>query len=233
MKKYLIGNWKSNKTAEEVRVFLKTFNDNLLKNKKNIPANIEAVICPAFLHLDLAGKLIQKYNLPLKLGVQDISPFSSGSYTGEIYAAQAKEFAQYCLIGHSERRKYFKEDDNLLKLKTQEALKSGLNVIFCVPDSKTPIPDGISLIAYEPVFAIGTGIPDTPENANKTISEIKSKNGNPSAVYGGSVTAENIGLFLKQKSIDGVLPGKASLDADHYYRMLIQSSYADLKNQLR
>lgn len=224
MKKYLIGNWKSNKTAEEVELFFKILNDNLIKNKKNFPENIEAVICPAFIHLDLAGKLIQKYNLPLKLGVQDVSPFSAGSYTGEIYAAQIKEYAQYCLIGHSERRKYFKEEDNLLKLKVNEAIKSGLTVIYCVPDVQTTIPQGVDLVAFEPVFAIGTGIPDTPENAGKTISEIKSKNSVPFVIYGGSVTAENIGLFLKQKSIDGVLPGKASLDADHYYRMLTNAA---------
>ena len=224
MKKYLIGNWKSNKTAGEVEIFFNALKTESTKHKAKIPDAMETVICPTFIHRAQAKKLIKFHNLPVKLGAQDVSPYGSGAYTGEVFAGQLKQLVDYIIVGHSERRKYFHETPDQLLLKVNEAKKSGLKVIYCAPDNITPVPENVDIVAYEPVFAIGTGVSDTPQNANKTISEIKGKYGIKNVIYGGSVTAENIREFLKQKSIDGVLPGKSSLDADQYFRMLTNAA---------
>lgn len=209
---YIIGNWKSNKNREEVK--------NWFHELENIKTNHEVVICPTYVHLSLAKNLHDSLNLSLKLGAQDISPFPNGAFTGEVSAWQLKELVEYVIIGHSERRKNFKEDDTLLAEKVKQAKDQGLKTIFCVPDEKTPVPKGVHLIAYEPIFAIGTGKADTPENASKTIGEIKNKYPQVPVIYGGSVTPENIASYLKTNNIDGALPGKASLDAENFARMV-------------
>jgi triosephosphate isomerase len=131
-----------------------------------------------------------------------------------------KELADWVLIGHSERRKYFNESDADLATKVEKAHNVGLKVIFCVPDDKTPVPTGVEVVAYEPVWAIGTGKTDTPENANAVVASIKQKTGATTVLYGGSVTAENVATFVSQPSIDGVLPGGASLDPQKYSNLV-------------
>ena len=230
-KKYLIGNWKSNKTEKEVIDFFEKFSklqvsrhpSGGLRDSRRVE-EFEAVICPSFVHLEVASKLIKELNLPLKLGAQDISHYGEGAYTGEVNGRQLKEYISYCIIGHSERRSHFQETDSLLKLKAEKAKELGIKTIFCVPDDQTSVSEGVSLIAYEPVFAIGTGKSDTPENAARVIKMIKEKTGEIPVIYGGSVTADNINHFLKMPGISGVLPGKASLDPDHFFRMLINAA---------
>ena len=224
MKKYLIGNWKSNKTTTEVTAFFDEFARLYHQGKDKLPPNIIPVVCPVYIHLPIAKELIFKNNLPISLGAQDISPYNAGAYTGEVYADQLIEYAEFVIIGHSERRKYFLENDTLLASKLNQAKNLNLKSIYCVSDSSAIIPVGVSIIAYEPLFAIGTGKPDTPENAAKTIAEIKKKNSNIPVIYGGSVTADNIKSFLETDAIDGVLPGKSSLDPEIYYRMLINAA---------
>ena len=224
IKKYIIGNWKSNKTKNEVSSFFKSLKENLNSSNNISYKDIELAVCPSFVHLELSKQLVEELKLPLTLGAQDISPFESGAFTGEVNGSQLKEYVKYVIIGHSERRNHFQESENLLRLKVFQAKKYGINVIFCVPDSKTSIPKEVNLIAYEPVFAIGTGKSDTPQNANNVIKEIKNKNSNIPVIYGGSVTDVNIADFLNKDSIDGVLPGKASLDAETFYRMLINAA---------
>ncbi|MGH7203545.1 MAG: triose-phosphate isomerase family protein, partial [Candidatus Levyibacteriota bacterium] len=155
------------------------------------------------------------------IGAQDISPFASGAYTGEVNANQIKEFAQYAIIGHSERRKYFREDDEMLIKKVRMALAEGIIPIFCVASADTFIPEGVELVAYEPLFAIGSGKADTPEDAEEIARAIKEKNADvKTVIYGGSVNPENVHSFTSMPSVDGVLPGGASLDTQKFTQLI-------------
>jgi len=183
----------------------------------------EVVVCPSFTHLPVLKSLIMNHNSSIKLGSQNISPFENGSYTGEVNGAQIKEYAQFVIVGHSERRKYFNETDDMLSQKVEMAKKYSLEVIYCIQDEKTPIPPHVSIVAYEPVFAIGTGTPDTPENANEVAGSAKAKSSITTVLYGGSVTSENAGQFLSMEKIDGVLVGKASLDASEFNKIVTAS----------
>lgn len=218
MKKlFIIGNWKSNKTVLETREWV----EKMTASNLQIGEGKEVVVCSSYPSLSLLKHLITKENLPIHIGAQDISPFGPGAYTGEVNASQIKEFATYTIIGHSERRKYFKEDDELLGKKVQIALAAGLTPVFCVDSEKTLLPQGVALVAYEPLFAIGSGQADTPEDAEKVAAAIKAKNPNIKAViYGGSVTAENVQTFTAMPSVDGVLPGGVSLDAEKFTQLI-------------
>ncbi len=218
MKKYIIGNWKSNKTVEEAKQWLDKFNSQLQTTNYNLQAKI--IICPAFTHLSLFREYIDAKKLPIELGAQDVSAYDSGAYTGQVSAAMLQGLVDWVIIGHSERRKYFGETDEVLSQKVVQAQKAGLNVIFCVSDEKTAIPDGVAAVAYEPVWAIGSGKTDTPENANAVCGEIKQKTHVATVIYGGSVKPENVASFLSQKQIDGVLPGGASLQANSFFNLI-------------
>ena len=130
-----------------------------------------------------------------------------------------KAFVTYVIIGHSERRTLLHETDMIVTLKAKQALMHGLTPILCVSDLTTPIPDGVRIVAYEPVAAIGTGHPDTPENANAIAHELKS-HGVTTVLYGGSVTSENVYRFTSQDGLDGVLVGKASIDPTEFLTLI-------------
>lgn len=198
---FIAGNWKSNKTLKEAQEWLTSFTATW-------GSHITVILCVPY---TLLGFFAAK-KPPFLLGAQDISPFGEGAYTGEINAKQIKDFAQWVIIGHSERRNTFKETDDLLRQKVEQAKTAGLKIIFCVPDATTPVPQNVDIVAYEPVWAIGTGQPDTPANANAVMTSIKAKSQGAQVIYGGSVTNENVASFVDQPAIDGVLPGGASLD---------------------
>lgn len=216
MKPLLIaGNWKSNKTiieAEEWLRELRTQNLELNDQRKGITL----VLCVPFTLLHFLHDQIKQLNMPIALGSQDVSPYPEGAYTGEIASRQIKEFADWVIIGHSERRNYFGETDALLKQKVEQAKAGGLKVIYCVPDGNTPIPTGVDVAAYEPVWAIGTGKADTPENAGSVIARIKQTFRVGTVLYGGSVTPTKVASFVTHPAIDGVLPGGASLEAETF-----------------
>ncbi len=222
--KYLIGNWKANKNLSEVEIFFKTFADLYNQKKLDWSDNLEVVLCPPFIYLEQAKRLVKKYNLPFKLGAQDISPYDNGAFTGEVTARQIKEFAEFVLIGHSERRKNFKELDTMLAEKVKQANGFRLQIVYCVPDEKAVIPEGVSIVAYEPVWAIGSGQTDTPENAGRIASTIKKDNNIKSVIYGGSIKPENIAGFWESVFIDGVLPGGSSLYADSFWQMILHAT---------
>jgi len=113
------------------------------------------------------------------------------------------------------------EDDEILAQKSDRAIEAGLKIIYCVSDKNDRVPDGVDIVAYEPVWAIGTGKAATAQEAEETASAIKSKHPKVSRIlYGGSVNPDNIVEFLKMPTIGGVLPGKTSLDPDQFFRML-------------
>jgi triosephosphate isomerase len=154
------------------------------------------------------------------LGAQNVSPFDEGAYTGEVNAKQIKDFVQYVLIGHSERRQNFNETEDMLIKKVDMTLKYGLNPIFLVQNQEDVIPQGVQIVAYDPSFAIGSGTPDTPENADAIAAVIKSKNNNAQVLYGGSVTSENVKSFTAKTNLDGVIVGGASLEAEEFIKII-------------
>jgi len=212
MKKLLIaGNWKSNKTAGEAIEWLGNF---------KLETQAQVILFIPFTLLFPLKQEILRLQIPIQLGAQDISPFPDGAYTGEVSARQIKELADWVIIGHSERRKYFRETDEVLAQKVGQAKSAGLHIVYCVPDQETAIPPGVDAVAYEPVWAIGTGKSDTPDNASQVTRMIKAKSNISVVIYGGSVTPDNVASFVSQEAIDGVLPGGASLDPEKFASLI-------------
>lgn len=223
-KKYIIGNWKSNKNITETEIWFKTFQSLFFQNKKIDLEKVEMVVCVPYVFLPMAKKLRDEYKLPLELGAQDVSPFVNGAFTGEVSASQIAEFASYVIVGHSERRNNFGETDKLLSEKVKRGREAKLTPIYCIQDENTAIPEGVTVVAYEPVWAIGTGKTDTPDNANRVAQAVKQKWGGDVLLYGGSVTPDNIKSFITTEYIDGVLPGGASLDPDKFWQMILNAT---------
>jgi len=218
---FIIGNWKSHKTSKEATEWFEKL-ATLFKEETLSYENKTIILCPPFHLLPLVSSLIHEHQLPLQLGAQDVSPFEVGAYTGEVAASQLREYVDYVIIGHSERRKYFGESDEVVAQKTKQALGAGITPLVCVQSIDTTVPHGVSMIAYEPVFAIGTGNADTPEDAEKVLQTFKDK-GMQITLYGGSVNPENVASFMKESAVDGVLPGTDSLDPDLFFH-IIQNS---------
>lgn len=239
-KKIIAANWKMNKTTGETVAFLENFLREIGDED-----DVEVVIVPPFTSLQKASDyLAQSTNV--KLGAQNMSQFKSGAYTGEISAPMLRDlFVRYVVIGHSERRTLFGETDAIINQKLQVAHEAALRPIFCIGETLEERDGGMveevlerqlrcglegldskaigeTVIAYEPVWAIGTGRTATPEQAQeahafvrRTLEAIADK-----AVadkvriqYGGSVKPENAATLLEQPDIDGALVGGASLDA--------------------
>lgn len=188
--------------------------DQVASEKDVLADDKTVIVCPPFTLLQALKYKIDTFGSLIAVGAQNVSAFEEGTHTGEVAASQLKEFCSYVIVGHSERRKEFGETDEQIAEKVKLTLASGMMPILCVQDENTPIPEGVTMVAYEPIFAIGTGKPDTPENANKVCRKIRTKNSDVNAVlYGGSVTSQNVHSFTNQEAIDGVLVGSASLDA--------------------
>ena len=213
--RYIIANWKSNKLLKDCLDWVSEAGPKIQKRE-----GVEVVICPTMTSLSEVQKAVQTENFAFSLGAQNVSPFGFGSYTGEEAAEMLKQYVSYSIVGHSERRKYFAESDEMIGEKITRLKEVGVIPVLCVQDEHTPIPADVSIVAYEPVFAIGTGNADTPENANNTASRIKEAHPGIEILYGGSVTSENAKAFLEQQSISGLLIGKASLDASEFAKIV-------------
>jgi len=247
MRKPLItGNWKMNKTVSEAVDFVNNLGSALRDVK-----DVEVVICPTFVALSEVSKILEGSSA--KLGAQNMYMQENGAYTGEISPLMLKELGcRYVIIGHSERREYFKEDNKLINAKIKLALKYQLRPILCVGETlseyqnnqtidivKTEIREGLAgideeqmsqvAIAYEPIWAIGTGKTATPDDANrvhkiirKIISEMfDAKTGEKTRVqYGGSVKPDNISALMEKSDIDGALVGGASLSVESFIRIV-------------
>lgn len=205
----IAGNWKSNKTIAQTKEWIEKFKIQNVERK-----NTTVVVCAPFTALS------SMHPFPFSLGAQNVSMFDEGAYTGEITAKMIKEVADWVIIGHSERRKNFGETDEMLATKVEKAHAVGLKVIYCIPDDVTLIPAGVAVVAYEPVWAIGTGKADTSENAQAVIASVKQKAGVRTMIYGGSVTVDTAVSYIEQPSIDGILVGGASLDAEEFARLI-------------
>lgn len=205
---WIIANWKSNKTIKEALDWISEVGPKVPKTEQ-----LKIVVCPVFSVLSEVKKAITVGNFPLLVGAQNLSPFGVGAYTGEEPAQLIKELVSLAILGHSERRQNFAEDDQLIAQKVAQATENNIIPIVCVQGAETVVPDGCQLAAYEPVFAIGTGQPDTPENANEVAKSLQVKYPDLQVLYGGSVSADNISAFTVQPNLSGVLIGKASLNA--------------------
>ncbi len=218
--KWIIANWKSNKTLTESIAWVEEVGHKI----ENRP-NLKVVVCPSFVALGEVAHTIKVGHFPLMVGAQNVSRFEGGAHTGEVAATQLVGVASMVMVGHSERRTEEDETDDEIALKIQLAQRVGLMPLLCVPDEEAEIPQGTAMIAYEPIFAIGSGVADTPADAEAKITAIKAKFSNQLPVlYGGSVTSQNAKAFLEQPHIDGLLIGHASLDAEEFVK-IIESVY--------
>jgi triosephosphate isomerase len=243
-KKIVAGNWKMNMDLAEGLKFTASIN----KYYKETPSEKALVIlCTPYIHLAGAAEILKQGKVAL--GAQNCASEASGAYTGEVSAWMIKSTgAEYVIIGHSERRTYYHEDDKLLNKKTLIAINSGLKVIFCCGESlseresgthftivKRQLEEGLFtlteeqmnmiVIAYEPVWAIGTGLTATPDQAQEMHKYIRDlvaeKYGNGCAkklpvLYGGSCKPSNAAEIFSKPDVDGGLIGGASLKKDDF-----------------
>jgi len=239
---FIAANWKMNKTISETQEFISKF----------IPAvkdllDVDIAIVPPFTSLTVAAENLK--NTGVLLAAQNVFYEEKGAYTGEISPLMLIDIGcKYVIIGHSERRQYFKETDDIVNKKIKAAKKVGLGIIFCIGETfeereagKTfdvlgvEIEKGLggidasdTIIAYEPIWAIGTGKTATTEQAQEVHSYIRerlkilysNKADEMRIIYGGSVTPENIDVLMACKDVDGALVGGASLKVESFTRIV-------------
>ncbi|WOB43601.1 triose-phosphate isomerase [Thermoleptolyngbya oregonensis NK1-22] len=236
-KKVIAGNWKMYKTQAEAQEFLQGF----LKHLTETPDDREVVLCVPYTDLWLLSKNL--HGSRIRLGAQNIHWAAEGAYTGEISGPMLSEIGvRYVVVGHSERRQYFGETDDTVNLRLKAAQEFGITPILCVGETKQQRSTGQTepfifnqlendlvdvdqsnlVIAYEPIWAIGTGDTCEPDEANRVIGLIREQIDNPDVPiqYGGSVKPDNIDAIMAQPEIDGVLVGGASLTADSFGRIV-------------
>lgn len=212
---WIIANWKSNKNIAEALDWVEQVGPEIPKRE-----GLKIVVCPTFVCLEEVKKAILVGGYQLIVGSQDLSPFDDGQYTGEETARILKDIVDISILGHSERRQTFGETDEMVKDKVIQAKEFNIEPLVCVQSENTPVPENVKLVAYEPVFAIGTGNPDTPGNANSVALMLKEKYDGLEVLYGGSVTSNNAKGFLQQDNISGLLIGRASLEAGEFIKIV-------------
>jgi triosephosphate isomerase len=237
---YLAANWKMHKTTEETEAFLAEFLPHVTESGP------EVVVCPPFTSLSIAVELCLQS--PVRVAAQNMHDQPDGAFTGEISAPMLQELGVHgVILGHSERRQHFAETDEALARKVPEALGAGLEPILCVGENEAQrdadeteqiltaqveadlaeVPDArLSevVIAYEPIWAIGTGRTATPEQAQEAVAYVRSlierrsetAAGAIRILYGGSVKPSNAAELLSQPDVDGALVGGASLEASDF-----------------
>lgn len=210
--KYFVANWKTNKNLNEAFIWVDRFLKNNLKLIKD-----QVIICPPYpLIYPLKEKLSGFKNI--FFGSQDISAKPVGSFTGEVTGHTLKNLVSYVIIGHSERRKYFSENDEILKQKLSQTLDNGLEPIYCLRGTDDFVPDRVNFIAYEPISAIGSGKNETVANVLIVREKLNLKPGTK-FLYGGSVNNNNAADYLNSDKIDGFLIGGASLDPQLFFEI--------------
>lgn len=249
---FIAGNWKMFKTTAEAVSLVQTIKAGVYKN-----SDAQMVICPPFTALAAVSAAIK--DSPLELGAQNMHPETEGAFTGEISPAMIKDLScRYVILGHSERRQYFLETDDFINEKVKTALKYSLIPIVCVGETlqqreakqqfevvKQQFDLSLKdisreeilkiVIAYEPVWAIGTGKTATPEQAEQMHSYLRrllkerfeeENAAKVSILYGGSVKPDNIAELMKKPNIDGALVGGASLKAESFVQIIQNATAA-------
>jgi triosephosphate isomerase len=243
----IAGNWKMNTTVKEAVNLIKKMQSGLSKIQ-----DVEKVICPPFVSLVDVKETLKGSNI--KLGAQNVFYEEKGAYTGEISPLMLVDLCEYIIIGHSERRQVLGESNEMVNKKLKAAISFGFKPILCIGETLAENEAGQTkdvlgrqiyscsdkmyflsgmVIAYEPIWAIGTGKSATGEDANNTIRFIRDFitrlhgidiAGEVRILYGGSVSAANIAEFMQQPEIDGALVGGASLKADEFVSIVKQAS---------
>lgn len=213
--KYLIANWKANKTIDEADQWLDSF---LKKDFSLVTKKVQIIICPPHPFLLPLKNRVKKYPF-IKISAQDVSFFKKGQYTGEVSVENLSSLADYVIIGHSERRYYFAETERILFQKFSLAKKNNIEPIFCLRDGTDLLPARVRFIAYEPVYAIGTG-DNVPVNQVLRLKKVLTLTKEVKFIYGGSVNENNASSYLREKEIDGLLVGTASLDEKKFYAIV-------------
>jgi triosephosphate isomerase (TIM) len=244
----MAGNWKMNLTHPEAVALVQKL-AWILADKKHDYARTEVVVVPPFTDLRSVQTLVDGDRLSIRYGAQDVSMHDAGAYTGEIAASMlAKLGCSYVVVGHSERREYHGESDDTVNTKARQAVSAGMTPIVCVGEGLdvrkageqvpytlaqvdgslagfTPAEIGSLVVAYEPVWAIGTGEVATPDDAQEVCAAIRGRMretaGDDAAdgcriLYGGSVKAANIAGIMARPDVDGALVGGASLQAEEF-----------------
>lgn len=230
MPKYVIANWKCHKTVGEVQDWVTAVNHS---GAVKVATSLEVVLCPPFLYLPLVAAQVEG----LQLGVQTVSPYGIGAYTGAVAAVQVAQFAHYALLGHAERRQHFGEDSQVVARQVRQALDAQLTPILAVDQhswlSQLELLDAAELreclIMYEPPEAIstmGSGQPAKLTEVVAAMERIRQTFTVKAVLYGGSVSATNIDEYLRAPQIDGVVPGAASLDADSFMDLVRRADAA-------
>jgi triosephosphate isomerase len=245
-KPFIAGNWKMNKTASEGVLLARGLRDALAG-----VTSIELAVCPTAAVLSSVSQVLKGSNIGV--GAQNMHWETSGAFTGEISASMVKEWAQYVIIGHSERRHFFGETDETVNLKLKTAIDSGITPIVCIGESLEQNRAGETVdfvgsqirgafvdisaeqassvvLAYEPIWAIGTGLTATPEAANDIIrtairdvlAELYDASISQAirVQYGGSVKPNNMADFIVMDEIDGALVGGASLQVESFTQIV-------------
>jgi len=244
----MAGNWKMNLDHQQATHLVQKLAWTL-EDAKYDPALVEVALLPPFTDLRSVQTLVDGDRLPLHFGAQDLSAHDAGAYTGEVSGAMlAKLGCRYVVVGHSERRQYHSEDDALVNAKVKAAFRHGLTPILCIGEGLdvrregghvdftlaqlAAALDGVSaeqaagaVIAYEPVWAIGTGEVATPQDAQEVCAAIRERlgglyspelAGQVRILYGGSVKAANIAGIMAEGDVDGALVGGASIDVTEF-----------------
>ncbi|MCY7393107.1 MAG: triose-phosphate isomerase [Leptolyngbyaceae cyanobacterium CAN_BIN12] len=236
-KNVIAGNWKMYKTQLEASEFLQGFMPHL----EDTPPDRDIILCVPY--TDLFAMSQNLHGSSIRLGAQNVHWEEFGAYTGEISAPMLTELGvRYVIVGHSERRQYFGETDETVNMRIKAAQKAGLTPILCVGETKqqrdmgetesiiceqlkgglTNIDQTNLILAYEPIWAIGTGDTCAAKQANQVIGLIRSqlKNADVPIQYGGSVKPDNVDEIMAQPEIDGALVGGASLQPDSFARIV-------------
>lgn len=251
-KPMIAGNWKMYKSQVQA-VDLAQDIDNLLGDDRSLTDTVEAVVCPPFVYLKQLDTIIATDKSAVALGAQNTHWETEGAFTGEVSPTMLAGIGcSYCIVGHSERREHFCETDETVNLKVKALFAAGITPIMCCGETletrdacetdsfvREQIRAGLEgitaeqaakiVIAYEPIWAIGSGLTPTPEAANDVCRSIRATVGAlfgpPAAqavrvLYGGSAKPENIALFMPEPDIDGALVGGASLVAESFFSMV-------------
>lgn len=254
-KYYIAANWKMNLTQRDAIKLAKEID----ANTKPLDSNVEVIMCVPFIHIQSISE--QLSNSAISVGAQNCNENQAGAYTGEISAEMIKSYnSEYVILGHSERREYYKESNELINRKIKIALENKLKVILCIGEQleerkeektnfvlNTQLKEcliGIDkelytniIIAYEPIWAIGTGLTPTIDQINEThnvirnylIEIIGSKGISVPILYGGSLNENNAGGILKIKEVSGGLIGGASLKSEGFTKIIkIAEEYTNL-----
>ena len=242
----IVGNWKMNTTPNSAHILGYGISESVSSDN-----TIDIIICPPYISLDRVSQAVSGSSI--RVGAQDVHPEDSGAFTGEVSAPMLAELVEFVIVGHSERRTLFAESDEFVGRKVVASIQAGLKPILCVGESLEDRRAGRAenivgsqlrsclagvtdvsslLVAYEPVWAIGTGEAATPQIAQDMMSSIRSvlrsRFGDAAdsvpCLYGGSVNADNVQDFVREPDIDGALVGGASLDAESFAAIVSRAS---------